>query len=132
MEATYGEPQWKWYIAEVVSETRVDGDLRPVGHIVTHLLFADNPDEAYSKALALLDEGESVHCNSDGNAVRSRDLGIHEVDNLQVTELKDGDILASRTISPTSDDELKQLVRSKEQLSLFGDPPYYGPNIDDA
>ncbi len=130
--ATYVEPHWKWYIAEVVSETQVDGDSRLVGHIVTYLLFADNPDEAYSKALALLDEGEDVHCNSDGNAVRSRDLGIHEVDNLQVTELKDGDILASRTISPTSHGELMRLVRPKQQHSLFGEPPYEGPNIDDA
>lgn len=130
--ATYVEPPWKWYIAEVVSETTVDGDSRPVGHIVTYLLFADNPDEAYAKALALLDEGEDVHCNSDGNAVRSRDLGLHEVDNPQVRELKDGDALTSRIISPTSHDELMKLVRSKEQISLFGEPPYEGPNIDDA
>lgn len=126
---TYVKPQWKWYVAELVTETRVDGDPRVVGAIEIVLLHADSPEEAFAKAEKLVNESEFVYRNSEGDPVREHYLGINELDNLQVTDLEDGQVLAVRLMTHTSPEELRGLVREKHQLSLFGSPPYDGPNI---
>jgi hypothetical protein len=120
---TYVEPEWKWYVAELVLQTRLDGDPRIVGKIEIVLLYADSPKEAYRKAQELVDDSEFVYRNNDGVPVRERYLGIHELDNLQVTKLEDGTVLAVRLLTNTSSEELHGLVREKHELSLFGSPP---------
>ena len=126
---TYVLPEWKWYVAQLVTEIRVDGDPRPLGSIEVVLVHADSPEEAYGKALALVEDSELVYRNDEGVPVRERYLGINDLDNLQTTVLEDGTVLAARMITDASSEELRGLVRDKKQLSLFGSPPYDGPNI---
>ena len=100
-----------------------------VGGLEIVLVHADSPEEAYSKALALLDDSEFVYRNDEGVPVRERYLGISELDILQTTTLDDGTEVATKIMTNVTSDELRALVRDKERLSLFGSPPYDGPNI---
>ena len=126
---TYVRPEWKWYVVQLVTETRVDGDPRLVGGLDIVLLHADSPEEAYGKALAMIDDYEYVYRNVEGVPVRERCLGIANLDIIQEVDLKDGTDLAQRIMTDVSSEELQGLVRDKEQLSLFGTPPYDGPII---
>jgi hypothetical protein len=127
---TYTQPHWKWYVAEFLTEIRVENDPRIVGAIEITLFYADSPEEAYSKARARVDSPDHGYRNSDGSTVYVRYLGIKDLDNLQQRELEDDTVISVQLMPNISTEQLHTFVRNKQQLSLFGTPPYDGPNID--
>ncbi|MBA3875216.1 MAG: DUF4288 domain-containing protein [Anaerolineae bacterium] len=117
------KPPWipedaKWYLADIVMETKFDGDYDNLINNNLTLVRADSPEEAYEKALLLGKESELIYENTDGEKVTVRFRGLH---NLHVIhdELEHGGEILYEKYEGVSDDALAKMMRSKEQLNVF-------------
>ncbi len=121
---------WNWYVAEIVVESLVEGDPRPVAGIHAVLLHAVSPDDAYASARAFCESPEHAYRNSEGVPVVMRYVGIHELDNLQVAELSSGTVLATRRLDGLAHDGIRALCRGRDELALFGASSDGDPKLD--
>lgn len=117
---TLVRPEWPWYVAQLVVESHVGGTRKPLVLIESILIHAESPDAAFSKATELCACSEHVYRNASGEIVSLRHIGIHDIDSLQVEELHDGLLLQMRVASNGQSVEPCALVRSRNQLSIFG------------
>ena len=69
----------RWYIAELVEELILDGNIRNVIHRKTRVIFADCQEDAYEKALAMITEHEIGYINEHHKAIRTRFWGLREL-----------------------------------------------------
>jgi hypothetical protein len=69
----------KWYIAELVMEFQIEGDLRNVVHVNFVLIRADSPEEAFEKAEQLGREAEDTYKNPDNLTVTATYRGLWEL-----------------------------------------------------
>lgn len=108
----------KWYLAWVVEEITVEGDLRNVVHINQFLIRADSPDEAHEKALEIGRESEMSYENTEGRRVVCSFRGLQD---LQVIhdELEHGAELSYEEEVGVSAKKIKRKVRAKEELGVF-------------
>jgi len=69
----------RWYIAELTEEVTLEGDPSNVVHKKTRVIFADSPQDAYEKALTMITEHEVGYINEHHKAIRTRFLGLREL-----------------------------------------------------
>ena len=69
----------RWYIAELVEELILDGNVRNVIHRKTRVIFADSAEDAYEKALSLSTEHEPTYLNQTHKAPQTRYWGLNEL-----------------------------------------------------
>ena len=69
----------RWYIAELTEEVTLEGDPQNVVHKKTRVIFADTPQDAYDKALAMITEHEVGYLNEHHKAIRTRFWGLREL-----------------------------------------------------
>jgi len=73
----------RWYIAELVEELILDGNIRNVIHRKTRVIFADCQEDAYAKALTLSQEHEPTYLNQTLKGAQTRYWGLNELNLLQ-------------------------------------------------
>lgn len=73
----------RWYIAELVEELILDGNIRNVIHRKTRVIFADCQEDAYEKALSLSQEHEPTYLNQTLDGAQTRYWGLTELNLLQ-------------------------------------------------
>jgi hypothetical protein len=73
----------RWYIAELVEELILDGNIRNVIHRKTRVIFADCHEDAYQKALSLSQEHEPTYLNQTLKGAQTRYWGLNELNLLQ-------------------------------------------------
>ena len=108
----------RWYLADVVLEHRVEGDLQNVVHVNTHLVEASSSEEAYAKALALGREAEQAYQNTDGRLVRVVFRGLRELGVVH-EPLEDGAELMYTEAIGVPEEQLLSWAESKEDLAVF-------------
>lgn len=69
----------RWYIAELTEEVTLEGDSQNLVHKKTRVIFADSPEDAYEKALAMITEHEVSYLNEHHKAIRTRFWGLREL-----------------------------------------------------
>jgi hypothetical protein len=69
----------RWYIAELTEEVTLEGDAQNFVHKKTRVIFADSPEDAYEKALAMITEHEVGYLNEHHKAIRTRFWGLREL-----------------------------------------------------
>lgn len=69
----------RWYVAELTEEITLEGDPEHVVHKKTRVIFADSPQDAYEKAVALIAEHELAYLNEHRRAIRTRFWGLREL-----------------------------------------------------
>jgi len=69
----------RWYIAELTEEVTLEGDPQNVVHKKTRVIFADTPQDAYEKALAMITEHEVGYLNEHHQTIRTRFWGLREL-----------------------------------------------------
>ncbi len=69
----------RWYIAELTEEVTLEGDPQNLVHKKTRVIFADSPQDAYEKALSMITEHEISYLNQHHRAIRTRFLGLREL-----------------------------------------------------
>ncbi len=70
----------RWYIAELIEELILGGNVRNVIHRKTRVIFADSEEDAYDKALSLSTEHEVTYLNQKHDAGQTRYWGLKELD----------------------------------------------------
>ena len=123
----------KWYIADLIQEFKIEGEEENVVHIDTTLIRADSPEEAYDKALALGREGQDdgSYKNPYNKLVTILFRGLRDL-NVVDGELEDGTELLFERRDSLSEEEMKGLVRGKDQLNVFTptESYIYDPELD--
>ena len=69
----------RWYVAELTEEVTLEGDAQNVVHKKTRVIFADSPEDAYEKALAMITEHEVGYLTAHHKAIRTRFWGLREL-----------------------------------------------------
>jgi hypothetical protein len=108
----------KWYLADIVMETTVQGDSRNVVHVNTTLVRADSPSEAYDCAQKLGEQGETSYENSRGKMVATRFRGLRSLDVIH-DELEHGAELSYSERIAVPEEEVKELIAPRERLGVF-------------
>lgn len=119
----------EWYLAEIVEELTVADDPRNVVWRNLTLVHANSPDEAYEQALQLGRLCDTEYINSAGELVTTRFRGLSFLDVVH-DPLEHGAELMFHSSVGVSPDDLRKLLRSKEELELFlpiSSP--HGPNV---
>lgn len=108
----------KWYVAELVMECRIEGDLRNVVHINIVLVRADSPEEAFEKAEQLGREGEDSYLNYTNQKTIWLYRGLRDL-NVIHDELEHGAELMFEEKIDVSEDVVQDLITTKSQLNVF-------------
>ncbi len=111
-----------WYIAELIERISVAGDPRLVVHRNMHLIRADSPEVAYTKALALGREGEMTYLNPADQQVSIEFLGLADL-SVIYDPLEDGAESAYTRYTVGSRQESEQFVRDRNNLTVFAQSP---------
>lgn len=69
----------RWYVAELTEEVTLEGDAQNVVHKKTRVIFADSPEDAYEKALAMITEHEVGYLSEHRKTIRTRFWGLREL-----------------------------------------------------
>jgi len=108
----------EWYLAEIVEELTVEDDPRNVVWRNLTLVHANSPDDAYEQALRLGHSGETDYLNSAGKIVTIRFRGLSSLDVIH-DPLEHGSELMFHSNVDVGPEDLRRLLRSKEELELF-------------
>ncbi len=108
----------KWYVAELVMECRIEGDLRNVVHINIVLIRADSPEEAFEKAEQLGREGEDSYLNHTNQKTVWVYRGLRDL-NVIHDELEHGAELMFEEKIDVSEDVVQDMITTKSQLNVF-------------
>src|SRR5947209_1562905 len=69
----------RWFVAELIEELILSGNVRNVVHRKTRVIFADSHEDAYEKALALSTEHETSYLNQKHDSGQTRYWSFHEL-----------------------------------------------------
>jgi hypothetical protein len=107
----------KWYLAEIIEETTVEGEPNNVVHVNWVLIRAHSPDEAYEKAIEQGGYGSS-YLNPKGQMVRSTFRGLRGLDVIH-DDLEDGAEITYEKKVGMPEDEITAMITPKDQLEVF-------------
>jgi hypothetical protein len=127
---TFVRSGWNWYVAQLVLESKVQDEPRPIVQIESILLHAESPNAAYEKATELCASPEHAYRNSSGVPVRQSYIGIHDIDNLQVEAPHDGLTLSVQRLDEMCGIDAITLAHSREELTLFRGKSKPRTNLD--
>ena len=108
----------KWYLAEIIEQITVDGDLRNVVHTNLVLVRADSPEDAYEKAMELGRAGEQSYENPDGKRVTFRFRGLRDLNVIHGGLEHGAELIYSEDVDVDESDICKW-VTPKEDLGIF-------------
>lgn len=104
-----------WYLADVVTEVKTEGEAASVVHFDLHLIRAESAAEAYEKALRIGGEKTRQYLRLDGKVLEFIFRGLNDL--VAVDEdFTDGARLLFRTQPEMTDDEIRQVVTPREYL----------------
>lgn len=123
-----GVPQdLRWYIAEFVEKIEIQNKSQKLIHLNMVLVQAISAEDAYEKAIVLGQERQTFYENMEGKLITVTFQGLRDL-NVIHTELAHGAELVGTEEVGLTDEEINQMVPSKEQLSVFCPPTMDGPN----
>jgi len=108
----------EWYLAEIVQELTVEDDPRNVVWRNLTLVHASSPEDAYTRAISLGQEGDTEYLNPAGKLVTIRFRGLSYLDVIH-DQLEHGAELMFHSSISVDKDDLQKMLRSKEELQLF-------------
>jgi len=108
----------EWYLAELISEIRVEDDPANVLHRNSVLVKASSPEHAYEKAIELGNLSEISYENPDGKVVRISFRGMGDL-NVIYDKLEHGAEIMYLENVGVSEEEINRLIRSKADLAVF-------------
>jgi hypothetical protein len=111
----------EWYLAELVMKITVTGDDRSVVHQNLTLVKANSPDEAFEKATSFGKAGEASYPNPEGKAVQISFQGISDLTEVY-EDLEDGAEIAFRETVNMPEDEIRDLIPTRDRLPAFQQP----------
>lgn len=126
----------QWFIAELVLEITVRGDVRNIVHKNLTLIRATSADDAYDRAFQLGIESEAQYENPTGNFVRIEFRGVSRL-NVIYERLEDGAELIYEERVGVDENEIRKLIPPKGSLAVFrpitpsGGPDYSSKEIVD-
>lgn len=107
----------QWYVAELVQEIKVEGELNIVDINIV-LVEANSPEEAYERAIELGQRGETVYQNTEGKLVTLIFRGLRDL-NAIVGGLTHGAELALEKKIGLTRVQIERMILSKEGLGVF-------------
>jgi hypothetical protein len=117
-----------WYIAEIIDEIIVEGDVRNVVHRNLTLIHASSPGEAYDHAVELGQQGTSEYQNPTGKKVVIKFRGLGAL-NVVHDPIEHGAELRYTEDISMPEQKITELIKAKEQLSVFKEiEPTKGPD----
>ena len=118
----------RWYVAEIVEEIRVEGDVRNVVHSNLVLVEAGSPEDAYRRAIELGHKGEVTYQNPQGLTVVARFRGLKQLDVVHDSLVHGAELCFSEQIS-VPEERIAAWLKAKEQLNVFANSePSKGPD----
>lgn len=111
----YIPPGAKWFLADIVMETTVQDEPGNLVHINLTLIRASSLEEAYERSLQVGQESESSYLSTDGKMVTVRFRGLRDL-NVIHEELEHGSEIAYDELEDQNEDQIQQLLRSREEL----------------
>lgn len=114
----YNSGRARWYLAEIVTETRMTGEHENIVHNNLILIRASSAEEAYEKTMARGHEMEDTYQSPEGETVTVLFRGISDI-NLIQDELEDGAEIAYEEIPDMSEEEIQEMLQLKEDLGVF-------------
>jgi hypothetical protein len=107
----------RWYLAELVTELRVEGEQKSGIHFDLHLVLARNAAEAYDKALRLGGGKAQQYLRNDGNLISFRFRGLNDLVAVD-EEFADGARILFRSQPEASEEEIQYLVTPRMYLRV--------------
>ena len=104
-----------WYLADLVTEIRVEGTETSVVHFDLHLVRASNAVEAYDKALRIGGSKAKQYLRSDGNLMSFIFRGLNDLVAVD-EEFADGARILFRSQSGISEEEIQHVVTPRDYL----------------
>ena len=108
----------KWYLAEIVEEVRIEGEIENIVHTNMVLVRADSPEEAYERAIRLGKEGEMTYTNPENKTVHTIYRGLRDL-NVIHGDLEHGTELIYSKQTDMSESDLARWISRKEDLGVF-------------
>ena len=107
----------RWYIAVLVVRSRINYDHKtaPLVDLQFRLIRAGSPEAAYTRALELGRLDEHSYKNADGETVTWDFVGLHDLHEVDDSELSDGVEVYSRIVR----EDPSLYVVPKERLTVF-------------
>ena len=108
----------EWYIAELVNEITVEGEVTNVVHRDLVLIHAESPEDAYRKALELGRASESSYENPEGKNVLTKFRGMADL-NVIHDRLEHGAELIYTEDTNVPSERILGWLRDKSELGVF-------------
>lgn len=105
----------KWFLADLVTEVRVESAERSRVEFELHLVRADSAAEAYEKALRLGARKATQYLRGDGLAVEHVFRGLNDLVAFEGA-FRDGARLLERAQSEMAEEEIRQVVTPRDDL----------------
>jgi hypothetical protein len=107
-----------WYLAEIVNESRIQGETKSLVHINMTLIAAESPEEAYERALEVGKQGEFSYENYENRTVDVMFRGLRNLSPIY-EELEHGSEIFYQEKDGLLEGQISCLVRSKTDLAAF-------------
>ena len=109
-----------WYLAEIVEEFTIEGQVENVVHINFVRIDALSPDDAYDKAVDIGQLAKEPHFNSEGRMVFPRFVGIRNLHYIY-ERLQHGAELLYERLERVDEATLQALIPPGNALNVFRD-----------
>lgn len=114
----YNSGRAKWYLAEIVTETRMTGEHENVVHNNLILIRASSAEEAYDKTMAHGREMEDTYQSPEGETVTVLFRGLSDLNVIQ-DELEDGSEIAYEEMLDMSEEDIQEMLQPRDELGVF-------------
>ncbi len=114
----YNSGRARWYLAEIVTETRMAGEHENVVHNNLILIRASSSEEAYEKTMAHGREMEDTYQSPEGVTVTILFRGLSDLNVIQ-DELEDGAEIAYEEMLDMSEEDILEMLQPKDELGVF-------------
>lgn len=109
---------YRWYLAEIVTETRMTSEHENVVHNNLILIRASSAEEAYEKTMAHGREMEDTYQSPEGETVTILFRGLSDLNVIQ-DELEDGAEIAYEEMLDMSEEDIQEMLQPKDELGVF-------------
>jgi hypothetical protein len=104
-----------WYLADLVTEVRVEGDDRSIVHFDLHVVRAGNAAEAYDKALRIGGGKAKQYLRGDGSVVAFVFRGLNDLVAMD-EDFADGARLLFRAQPEMAEEDIQHVVTPRDYL----------------
>lgn len=110
----------KWYVAEFVVAVDLEGDIPHEYEIQNYIIKAHTDEDAYKKAVKVMDEIDHSYENEFGEIQNYKCIGFHNLDE-HTLDAHNGDVIhiSNVYLYDVDGNPPKPRVRQKSELFLF-------------